>query len=235
MMPRLIAALLRHGAYDQPKNVPGAHNPHPLTPEGEDQARAAATRLIASAEGFGCSLHAEIDTSDLLRAWGTARVIADSLTDLLGREFRLIEVPALRERGLGSAGNLTLEQIDRVIQRDPRYAALPRDWRSRSEFRLPLPGAESLLEAGARTAEYLVGRLDALQGELTTDTLKIFVGHGGSIRHAAVRLGMLEVDQAREVSMEYCQPVFWEKTADRSWRHIAGDWKKRVAPSNGDA
>lgn len=229
-MPRLIAALLRHGAYDQPKNVPGAHNPHPLTSEGEDQARAAGAQLVASTEGFGCSLHAEIDTSDLLRAWGTARVIAASLENSLGSEFRLVEAPALRERSLGSAGNLTLEQIDRVIQRDPRYGALPPDWRSRSEFRLPLPGAESLLEAGARTAEYLVARLDTLQGELAADTLKIFVGHGGSIRHAAVHLGMLDVEQAREVSMEYCQPIYWEMTADRSWRHIAGDWKRRIAP-----
>jgi broad specificity phosphatase PhoE len=230
-MPRLIAALLRHGAYDQPKNVPGAHNPHPLTSEGERQARAAASLLIEAAERFECVLHAEIDSSDLLRAWGTARVVADALTGSLGREFQVVEFPALRERGLGSAANLTLGQIDQIFRRDPRVPAIPRDWRSRSEYRLPLPGAESLMEAGARAAEHLAGRLDALAGQVTTDTMRIFVGHGGSTRHAAVHLGLLEVEQTPDLTMEYCQPIFWEKTADAGWRHLGGDWKKRVSSS----
>ena len=44
-MPRLIAALIRHGDYRQLPDTPSAHQPFPLTDLGEHQAREAAAAL----------------------------------------------------------------------------------------------------------------------------------------------------------------------------------------------
>ena len=224
-MARLIAALIRHGIYQQPEDVPSAHLPHPLEPEGELQAREAAAELRDAAARRGWTLHEEIDSSTLLRAWQTARVMADSLSSTEGAcEVR--EFEALGERSLGSAANLTIAQIEDVLRRDPRLGAPPPDWRSDSWYQLPLPGAESLMASGERVARHLNQRMDELAGT-SSDTLKIFVGHGGSIRHAAVHLKLLEEHRVRALSMHHCRPLLWERSSDRSWRHLSGDWKER--------
>lgn len=232
-MTRVFAALIRHGQFERPEGVPSAHLPHPLTPDGERAAAAAAALVLQDARDLGAWIEPTIECSPLLRAWQSARILAKSLAARTGRDFQLSQQPDLRERSLGSAANLTLQQIESAVARDPRNAPLPPGWRRRPGFRLPLPGAESLMEAGARAAELISSRLAALAATATRDTLKLVVGHAGALRHAAVHLGVLPLEQAPRLSMEYAEPVVIERQGDGSWCHVAGQWKKRLQGAGG--
>jgi len=139
----------------------------------------------------------------------------------------------LAERCLGSAANLTVEQIESVVAADPRYDPLPAEWKSDSYFRIPLQGAESLLQAGERVMQHVTDRADKLAKELPADTLKIFVGHGAAFRHAAVHMGLMTTEKAVALSMYHCTPLYFERLNEqqdnKKWRHIAGEWKVRKA------
>ncbi|MGB5438614.1 MAG: histidine phosphatase family protein, partial [Gammaproteobacteria bacterium] len=78
-MARLIAALIRHGDYHQVPDTPSAHQPWPLTREGEAQAQAGAQALHELVVRNGWSLVPAIDSSCMLRAWQTAVIFADRL------------------------------------------------------------------------------------------------------------------------------------------------------------
>ena len=228
---RLIAALIRHGDYEQLPNTPSAHQPFPLTATGEQQARDAAGLLRDEIGRQGWSLASCIDTSSLLRAWQTARIIADRLADLCEVATEVACFDDLAERGLGSAANLTLSQIEELIHRDPRFPDVPPDWKANSHYRLPLQGAESLREAGERVASHLQRRMNALPEATGTGWLKLFVGHGAAMRHAAWHLGVLEFRQIAQLSMYHAQPVFLERLPNGCWRHIGGEWKVRMQDS----
>lgn len=233
-MARVLVAILRHGQYHQPDGVPSAHLPHPLTKEGCAAARRVAGELRALAEAEGLCIDSVIHTSPLLRSWETGQVIAAQLAETCGQPFAVEEFEALCERGLGSAANLTLAAIAEVIARDPRYPDLPEGWKARSDFKLPLPGAESLLEAGKRVADHLQSSLGALAAQCHEPSLRIVVGHGAAMRHAAYHLGLLRLGQISKLSMYHCAPIVWEWQATGLWRHVAGDWKLREHPQTMD-
>jgi 2,3-bisphosphoglycerate-dependent phosphoglycerate mutase len=132
----------------------------------------------------------------------------------------------LAERGVGCAANLTIAQIEAVLHQDPRVSDPPADWKADSHYRLPLQGAESLLEAGERVASHLTQSMAALPPD-GPDRIKIFVGHGAAFRHAAYHLGVLRMEQLRQLSMFHCQPVMIEYLPGGQWRHVEGDWKVR--------
>jgi 2,3-bisphosphoglycerate-dependent phosphoglycerate mutase len=167
-----------------------------------------------------------IDSSRMLRAWQTAVIFADRLADLASSTPCIECYDELAERGVGCLANLTRAQIEEVLHQDPRVSDPPADWKMDSHYRLPLQGAESLLDAGERVAAYLEQCLAALPRE-QNDIVKIFVGHGGAFRHAACHLGVLEFGQIRQLSMHHCRPVMLEYLPDGHWRHVAGDWKVR--------
>jgi len=229
-MPKLIAALIRHGDYEQPPGVPSAHLPHPLTEKGRAQAQALGEALATRERAGEFRIAARIDTSTLRRAWETGRIIAKVLQVELGRTFEIVSFDALCERSLGSMANLSVDEIARIFADDPRYEALPEGWKSHSTRKLPVLGAESLLEAGARVATHVDGRLRSL-AELadaaSEDTLKLFVSHGAALRHAAVSLGTLALGQLPELSMHHCQPVHLERRRDGTFHHHSGAWKIR--------
>lgn len=210
--------------------APSAHQPYPLNQEGEAHARNAAAVIDQLMAMKGWRLNPEIDCSNMLRAWQTARIIADNVKGQAARGLRLQSFDELAERSVGCAANLTSERIRQIIRDDPRYPEPPEDWKSNSEYRLPLQGAESLLEAGERLAAHLVLRMSDLAFE-GTDTLKLFVGHGAAFRHAAFHLGVLEFQQIARLSMYHGRPVFLEILNDGSWCHIEGDWKIRAEHS----
>lgn len=226
---RVIAALVRHARYEQPDSVPSAHLPHPLTPEGEDQARALAGVLTGLAARHGASMHPVLDSSRMLRAWQTAELAARGLGSDR-RTFTVEEFDALAERSVGAAANLTLAGIEAVIRRDPRCGPLAPGWKTERNLRLPLQGAESLADAGRRTARHLEERTADLPGPLPR--MKVFVGHGGAFRHAAVTLGVLSEDAASRLSMWHCRPVLLARSAPGRWEHLDGDWKQRVTPED---
>ena len=230
-MARLIAALIRHGDYQQLPDTPSAHQPYPLNSEGETQAREGAQILYDMVTRNGWTLVPSIDSSRLLRAWQTATIFADRLAELSSFAPCIESYDALAERGVGCLANLTITQIEDVLRQDPRVTSPPAGWKADSHYRLPLQGAESLLEAGERVAAHLLQAMTALPPD-EHDRVKVFVGHGAAFRHAAYHLGVLAFDQLRQLSMFHCQPVMLEYLPDGSWRHAEGDWKVRSPQSS---
>ena len=226
-MPRTIAAILRHGDYEQPEGVPSAFLPHPLTETGREQARLCAQSLLEFARSRYLHLHPVVDTSRMLRAWETATIICKHLGEFTGEEFTVAETDALAERSLGAAANLTVDRIAEIIDRDPRYAALPDGWKATADFKLPLQGAESLREGGERVAAHIEQTMNNLTNEVTGDSMKVFVGHGAAFRYAAVKLGVLTDEQAPGLSMFHCVPVYLERDSSGNWSQAGGEWKVR--------
>jgi 2,3-bisphosphoglycerate-dependent phosphoglycerate mutase len=226
-MPRQIAALIRHGDYHQLTDVPSAQQPFALTDEGHAQAQNGATELMTIITAHGWSMYPGIDSSNMLRAWQTAQIFAQ----VCGIES-VTSFDSLAERGVGCAANLTLAQIENILQDDPRYPPPPRNWKADSHYRLPLQGAESLIEAGRRVADHIEQRM-AEMADTNADAggsgkVGIFVGHGAAFRHAAFHLGALELDRIDALSMHHGRPLLLESGADSRWRHVAGDWKLRA-------
>lgn len=227
-MARVIAALIRHGDYQQLADAPSAHQPFPLNSTGIEQAAELAPMLIEFCRQHQCQINPQIATSRLLRAWQTASELVSSL----GRaDCSIKEYEQLAERSVGSAANLSIAQIAEIIHLDPRYDDLPKNWKSESEFCLPFQGAESLIDAGKRLAVFLTSQMQSLQSQSQADQLKVFVGHGAAFRHAAYHLGILEYAQIKQLSMFHCQPIFIEYLTDGLWRHAGGAWKVRNAHS----
>lgn len=230
-MTRLVAAIVRHGDYHQLADTPSAHQPFPLNDEGERQARDAAGRIRELLADQRLTLCHRVDSSQLLRGWQTAHIMIDELRDLFPRAAEHNSYDALAERSVGSAANLSIAQIEKIVRNDPRYPDLPSDWKSNSRFRLPLQGAESLLEAGQRVAAHLRAQMSSLVAESQTDTLKLFVGHGAAFRHAAYHLGVLEFGDIAKLSMYHAQPVLLKFRDNEAWQHVGGEWKIRKCNS----
>jgi 2,3-bisphosphoglycerate-dependent phosphoglycerate mutase len=228
-------AWIRHAEYAQPHGVPSAHLLHGLTARGREQARAAAHGVWTFAREHSLELHPILDCSSLRRAWETADLMRRELVRLGGPALALEEQPALAERSLGAAANLTVDAIEAALAADPRYGVPPRGWKRDPSYRLPVLGAESLTEAGARVARHVVERLAT---PAATGCLKLFVGHGGAFRHAAYALGLLGADAVRQRTMQHAAPLYFEHVAssDRPQRlvHLAGEWQLREDESAAD-
>ncbi len=223
-MSRLIAALIRHGDYHQLPGAPSAHQPFALNEQGMAQARDAGAALLEILRREGWTLHPVIDSSQMLRAWQTASRIAEQLGKA---DIRCYD--ALAERGVGCAANLTVQQIEQALADDPRYPAPPAGWKADSHYRLPLQGAESLMQAGERVADHLRGSMARLRDDAPpSGTLKVYVGHGAAFRHAAHHLGVLAFGQIAKLSMYHGAPVLLESLPDGSWRQVGGQWKQRA-------
>jgi 2,3-bisphosphoglycerate-dependent phosphoglycerate mutase len=232
---RIVAALVRHGDYQQPDQVPSAQLPHPLTERGVEQARSLAHALHDQCKGLGLVLDGVLDCSTLLRASQTASLAAEALRDL-DPELRctIAEFPELGERSVGAGANLTVAAIAAAIALDPRHPALPANWKAHPRFRLPLSGAESLLMAGARVAAHIEGRAHELRARGGHDVLKVFISHGGALRHAAVCMGALPLAEVAGLSMHHCGYVLIEHFRDPAggpgrWQQVGGQWKIRPA------
>lgn len=219
-MADALHAVLRHGAYAQWQGVPSARQPWALTKEGMAQARAGAGRLHEMLSEHAVPPSPVIHCSRQLRAWQTADLLAEGLR-ALGHEITDVrETSALAERGLGSAANLTVDEIEAAMSADPRHARPPQGWKSDSDYCLPLEGAESLMMAGARVATHL--DLTGKPGGLV-----IHVGHGASFRHACHHLGLLTRAQIARFSMFHARPSLICHEPGGKWRHLAGAWKIR--------
>ena len=222
MPERSFAAIIRHGAYFQRPETPSARQPFGLTPEGLQHARAGAETLDAMIKERGLKVNGTMYCSRQLRAWQTAMEIMACLQQHGHDVSELHQTSALAERGLGSAANLTLEEIEQVLSDDPRYDRPPSGWKADSDYRLPLEGAESLMDAGARVARHLSDTTAANPGVVT-----IHVGHGASFRHACFHLGVLRRDEIAQLSMFHGNPLLICYKANASWEKIAGSWKVR--------
>ena len=237
-MARTIAALIRHGDYYQLEDTPSAWQPFPLNDAGKIHAQSAADNIsdvLSEQNWFLCPY---CDSSQLLRAWQTAEIICSTLNNKCSHNIAQVSdlsidsFDALAERGVGSAANLSISQIEQIINNDPRFDSLPEHWKSDSNFCLPFQGAESLMGSGKRVADHLIKKMSDLQNSVKQSavrqsTVKLFVGHGAAFRHAAYHLGILKFEQIAQLSMFHGQPVYIELLEDGSWLHIAGQWKIR--------
>ena len=230
MGTKTFFTLIRHGHYKQPEGVPSAYLPYDLTNDGKEQAAKAARILLEFAKKNDLKIHYRIYSSVLLRAWRTAQLIAQNLSEELGESFEVNETEKLCERSVGSLANLTVAEIEEIIDKDPRIENPPEGWKSNSNYKLPYPGAESLLDSGIRVLEFVeeaLGRLEELE---RPKALTIFVGHGASIRHAAHKMHLLSLEDIKKLSMHYCSPVYFsqeKKTDGFKYQHFAGEWKIR--------
>lgn len=233
-MPRIIAALIRHGDYFQLKDTPSAWQPFALNEYGKKHASNAAADIHHALIEQSWQLYPDCDSSQLLRAWQTADIICEKLTQLNSNKNKL-EINCfdqLAERGVGSVANLSISAIEEIIQNDPRYDELPDHWKSNSYYKLPFQGAESLMDSGERVANHLKTSMLNLRNEIRLsdikcDSLKLFVGHGAAFRHAAFHLNILEFDQIAKLSMYHGQPIYLELLDNNQWVHILGEWKIR--------
>ena len=216
------AGLIRHGDYHQRDRVPSALQPFPLTARGEEQAQACGEDLAMLIAEGGYALDPVVHCSCQLRAWQTARIACDVL-ERHGHALRINQTTALSERSLGSAANLTLEEIEAALAADPRCEPPPPGWKSDSDYCLPLQGAESLMMAGARVGRYLTQAM----ADKAPGTLSLFFGHGAWFRHAAHLMGVLTRDEIARFSMYHARPLRLCHNRDGTWAHSGGEWKIR--------
>lgn len=236
-MSHPIAAIARHGQYEQPEGVPSAHLPHGLTDAGRAAARQMADDLLDLAAARGWRIDSTIECSSLLRAWQTATVAAERIAERLSLTPEVRMHDDLCERGLGAAANLTVAEIEAIVAADPRYQALPAGWKASPSVRLPFIGAESLQQAGARVAQHLESRMAALSPARPGDDpsgdepqpLRLFVSHGAALRHAAVALGVLDAAEVPGLSMFHCRPVYLARRGVGRFERVAGEFKVRPA------
>lgn len=216
---------LRHSAYQQPEGVPSAMLPHALTQEGLDIAQQKASEMVTFFKNKQDLLPRVIETSVLLRAFQTAEIIQQAFEEAFGLKIPITQTERLMERKVGSVANLTVQEIEKIIAQDPRFENPPKGWKSQSDYRLPFPDCESLLEAGRRVFEYI---RDGFEDE----RYRVIVGHGASFRHAAVELGVLTMNDIPKLSMHYAEPLYFEN--QKGWKLIKGAWKIRARKENID-
>ncbi|HEY7772766.1 MAG TPA: histidine phosphatase family protein [Marinagarivorans sp.] len=222
-MNKHYIALLRHGEYHQQVHVPSALQPYPLTNRGEAQALKAAQCIQEFAQMHNLAIHQTIDCSPLLRSWQTADIIAKKIDS---ETMRVESFDALIERSVGSVANLTIAEIEQVISADPRFDKPPLDWKSNSTYRLPFYGAESLMQAGERVQQHIQRAINNLVFECRIPSVKLMVGHGASLRHAAHLMGIIEFDEIAKLSMHHARPIIFEINA-MGLKHVSGEWKTR--------
>jgi len=218
-----VAIFIRHGDYHQLPDTPSAHQPFALNSDGQQQAAACIALLRDMLKKNNWQLYPVIHSSNLLRGWQTASLIAEGFEQV----EKVEGFDALAERGLGSAANLSVSQIEKILDDDPRFETPPSDWKSNSHYCLPLQGAESLMMAGERIAAHVRQSIDGIDNESDNTLALLFVGHGAAFRHAAHKLGVLEFEQIKKLSMYHAKPVALQKQPDGCYQFIAGEWKVR--------
>ncbi len=223
-MARKIAALIRHGDYHQLANVPSAHQPFALNKAGVEQAKAAATQLHLDLIWFQAQLNPVVDSSHLRRAWQSAELIVQELPQY---HLSIESFNDLAERSVGAVANLTIKQIEALLEDDPRYDTPPENWKANSHYQLPFQGAESLMQSGVRVAKHIQMRMQQLPVTMDQNQIKLFVGHGAVFRHAAYHLGVMAFEDIAKLSMFHASPIYLELLKDGQWQHVGGQWKLR--------
>ncbi len=225
-MSRLIAVFMRHAVLDQPKGVPAANLPHALTAKGEDEASDAAHRLQALAEKMDCKIDDDIECAPSQPVWQTAAILGEELDDITGRGYRAVERSELAGRSFGGAANLTLKEIETLVAEDPRFTKPPKTWLAKPDYRPPFPGAESLGAAGERVGGFIRRRAEEMWPHLTGDTLKVFVGHGATLVHAAAWLGAIPAKSAPQKVLPHAHWALIEFRASGRCTLLDADWRK---------
>ncbi len=162
----------------------------PLTPKGEQEARAAGEKLKAFQ--FDCAF-----TSVLMRAQNTLRIVLDVIGQAT---IPITEDKALNERMYGELQGLNKAETAKKFGDEQ-----VKIWRR--SFDVPPPGGESLKDTAARVLPYYES---LIRPELSAKKTVLIVAHGNSLRSLVMHLENLSRDAVLELNIPTGAPLFYE-------------------------
>jgi 2,3-bisphosphoglycerate-dependent phosphoglycerate mutase len=174
----------------------------PLTPLGEQEARAASAKLknIKFDEAF---------TSTLQRAQNTLKLILEGIGQ---SNIPIVKDEALNERHYGD-----LQGLDKAETAKKFGDAQVHIWRR--SYDIAPPNGESLKDTAARTLPYYRSKIVP---ELKAGKNILIAAHGNSLRSILMELENLTPEQILEVNLGTAVPLFYEMEKSGVIKKIAG-------------
>ncbi|MBI1333159.1 MAG: 2,3-bisphosphoglycerate-dependent phosphoglycerate mutase [Armatimonadetes bacterium] len=187
-MPKLI--LVRHGQslWNLEDRFTGWVDV-PLTPQGEQEARNAGTKLK------GISIDVAY-TSSLQRAQNTLKLILESM----GTTLPTIRDEALNERHYGD-----LQGLNKARTAEKFGAEQVKIWRR--SFDVPPPNGESLKDTAARTLPFFER---CILGDIAQGKNVLVVAHGNSNRSIVMQLDKLSTAEVLELNLGTAVPLIYD-------------------------
>ena len=162
----------------------------PLTPKGEEEARAAGEKLKAFQ--FDCAF-----TSALMRAQHTLRIVLEVIGQTA---IPITEDKALNERMYGELQGLNKAETAKKFGEEQ-----VKIWRR--SFDVPPPGGESLKDTAERVLPYYESRI---RPELEAKKTVLVVAHGNSLRSLVMHLEHLSREAVLELNIPTGAPLFYD-------------------------
>ena len=162
----------------------------PLTPKGEEEARAAGEKLKAFQ--FDCAF-----TSALMRAQHTLRIVLEVIGQT---SIPITEDKALNERMYGELQGLNKAETAKKFGEEQ-----VKIWRR--SFDVPPPGGESLKDTAERVLPYYESRI---RPELEAKKTVLVVAHGNSLRSLVMHLEHLSREAVLELNIPTGAPLFYD-------------------------
>jgi 2,3-bisphosphoglycerate-dependent phosphoglycerate mutase len=170
----------------------------PLTPKGEDEARAAGQRLAGS--NFDVAY-----TSSLTRAQETLRILME--TAGMGR------VPVIRDQALNERHYGDLQGLDKADTAARYGAEQVHTWRR--SFATPPPNGEALKDTADRTLPFFER---AILGDIRQGKDVLVVAHGNSNRSIVMELDGLDEDEVVALELKTGVPLVYDLAEDGTVR-----------------
>lgn len=167
----------------------------PLTPQGEDEARAAGQHLLGNDIGWGV-----VYTSVLARAIRTQELAME----VAGLDLPVIRDPALNERHYGD-----LQGMNKKRTAERFGDAVVHTWRR--SYDIPPPNGESLKDTAARTLPFFER---AILGDIAEGVDVLVFAHGNSNRSIVMDLDGLSEEEVLGLELATGVPVVYELTTD---------------------
>ena len=188
-MPQLV--LIRHGEsqWNLENRFTGWVDV-PLTPKGEEEARAAGQKLKTFQ--FDCAF-----TSVLMRAQNTLRIVLEEIGQT---GIPIKEDKALNERMYGELQGLNKAETAKKFGDEQ-----VKIWRR--SFDVPPPDGESLKDTAARVLPYYESQI---LPELLANKTVLIVAHGNSLRSLVMRLEDLSREAVLELNIPTGAPLFYD-------------------------
>ena len=162
----------------------------PLTPKGEEEARAAGEKLKTFQ--FDCAF-----TSGLKRAQNTLRIVLEVIGQTT---IPITEDKALNERMYGELQGLNKAETAKKFGEEQ-----VKIWRR--SFDVPPPGGESLKDTAERVLPYYQSQIwPALEANKTV----LVVAHGNSLRSLVMHLEKLSREAVLELNIPTGAPLFYD-------------------------
>lgn len=171
----------------------------PLTPTGEDEARAAGERIRAAGLRFDVAY-----TSALVRAQETLRLIMQTAG---------IDVPVIRDQALNERHYGDLQGLDKGRTAERYGADQVHIWRR--SFATAPPNGESLKDTAARTLPFFER---AILGDVAQAKDVLVVAHGNSNRSIVMELDGLSPDEVTKLELATGLPLVYDLGEDGTVR-----------------